>query len=710
MYQKMSGFSKISPNFTSYIIGIDNGKNVEILVNDLLKLINNNIVSGLKGTAITTTNPDSPKNGDYYIAVGTGTFTNFKDSTNTAISVTTADNFAYLVYNGSYWTKIASTLNLTGYVQTSQIVDNLTSTSAVLPLSANQGRALAALIPAVTVTPGKNLYNSAAITNGYYISYTNGALLANSTSAVSDYIPVTVGQSYYISGRITSSGARGVTYYDSSKVIVNTPSGPTTWGDGALNGVYTIPAGVAYMRITVKFSGTGDPTVVQVEKGTAATAYEAYYESVTALASKQIVAYKVITENGAVYLPDYLTAKGYAAITQSTIPETRNIYNKATITTGFHINYANGALSALSTSSVSDYIPVKPSTAYYISGRVTSSGTRGVAYYDSSKTLINTPTGVSTWGDGPLNGVYTTTAATAYMRITTAFSGTGDPTVIQVEEGTAPTAFVAYSSYQAIATVNGTQVYPNPEKIIAYVKANLTTTKWTGKKICWMGTSIPANYPNADKATSYPNIAAQRVGATIINEALASSLMRIATSAGVALTTPYSQVTFGMTGAELTAAVGSTYAVNSYETKMLGHLDADLYVFDFGYNDFSVDNTNFAAIPSTVDNRNYFTGAFIYCINKLLAAKPKARFAIFGHYENQNRPLIAQAQQNVATYFSCPIWKTWEMTNWSTKVNPATSNTVLADWLPDGIHPGADTTGAATGLLANLAEGFLRTI
>lgn len=654
-------------------------------------------------TATPSTNPGAASGNRMWVASTAGTYTNF------AGIVLAANEVAFIVDTGATFSKVTIPIDLSGYVSAASIVDNLTSTSTTTPLSANMGRALSALIPSLGLISGKNMFDPAAATNNFIINYTNGALAANTNGQVSDFMPVLPSTTYTISGRITSSGTRGVAYYDSTKTLINTPSGTSTWGDGALNGQYTTPATAAYMRIATKYSGTGDPSVIQVEKGSVATAYEAYYTTINTLSTKGIAPTYLNTELGVLTPLAYNTAKGYSNVAVTEKAATINLFDKAKDIAGFHINNTTGLLTAGSGSIVSALIPVKPSTSYYISGRITSSGTHGVAYYDSTKTFINTPTGVTNWGDGPLNGVYTTTASTYYMQITVAFVGTGDPNVVQVEEGTSPSTYVAYSGYNAITSVNGGAVYANDDITMEKVKT-LTRTKWYAKKICWMGTSIPANYPNTDKTTSYPNIASAALGATIINEALASSLVRIATSTGGALATNFQQVCFGMTAAELTAAQGSAYAVNSYETKMLGHLDADLFVFDFGYNDYSVDNTSFNTMPANPRDRNTFIGSMNNVISLLLQSKPKARFALFGHYENQYRPAISQAQQVIADYWGCYLFKTWERTNWSQRTVPGTGNTVLNTWLPDNIHPGADTTGAATALLSNLAQAFLMSL
>ncbi|WPV66273.1 hypothetical protein [Chitinophaga sp. LS1] len=657
---------------------------------------------GFKGVATPTTNPGSAVGGRMWVTSTAGTYTYFSGI------VINANEVAFLVDSGSNYVKVLIPIDSSNYLTPSSVIDNLTSTSTTAPLSANQGKVLADLIPALGKIAGKNMFNLAAVTSGYIIQYSNGALVANTNGAVSDYMPVTAGSIYTISGRITSSGTRGVAFYDGAKTLINTPSGSTTWGDGALNGQYTAPTGAAYMRITTKYSGTGDNSVIQVEAGSTATTYEAYYTVVNTLATLNMAPSLIQTELGTMTPLAYLAAKGYATVTVQELPGTINLFDRTKIISGYHINYTNGALAATSGSQVTGLIPVKPSTTYYISGRASSSGTRGVRYFDANGVFINTPTGTSTWGDGPLNGTYTTTADTHYIQFTIAFSTVASSGVEQIEAGTSPSAYIAYSGYNAIAKVNGSAVQADDTATLAKVDVKINATKkWYGKKICWMGTSIPANYPNTDITTSYPNLAAKALGATIINESKASSLVRIATSTGGALATNFQQVCFGMTGAELTAAQGSTYAVNSYETKMLGHLDADLFVFDFGYNDYSADNTSFSTFPTDPRDRNTFIGSMNYCITMLLQAKPKARFAIFGHYENVYRFPISQAQQSIADYWGCYIFKTWERTGWSQRYAPGTGLTILNNWLPDNIHPGADTTGQATALLANLAQSFL---
>lgn len=640
------------------------------LLKDIFTFLSSVSSSGLVGVAIPTTDPGTPIGKRMWVASTPGTYTFFSGL------VIGNQEAAFLVDNGAFYVKVSIPIDLSNFLQ-----------------------------QAFIGTPGKNLYNVAASTSGYVINYATGTLNIQSTSVISDYIPVLPSTIYTISGRLTSSGARGVSFYDGAKSLINVPTGTNTWGDGPLNGQYTTTADTRYMRITVKFSGVGDPNLVMVEKGNKSTSFESYYTVIEYLGGLPVAASLIDTDLGLMTPLAWSLAKGFSQVVTDSLPQTANLFNPATVLTGYHINNTTGLLISQTGSSTSDLIAVSPLSAYYISGRIAASGTHGVSFYDANKVFINTPTGVSNWGDGPLNGVYNTTADTYFIRITAQFAGTGNLNTIQVEKGTHPTTFVAYEAFNAITKVNGSDVYSNDSKTIEKVNV-MIANKWTGKKVCWMGTSIPAGYPDTDKEKSYPNRAAANLRMKIANESLASSLVRIATSNGQAMGPSFDGVSFGKTGAELSA--GGYSASNSYETKMLSHLDADIFVFDFGYNDFRADSSNFNILPSNVTDRNTFIGAMNYCIYRLLEQKPKARFAFFGHYENQYIPLIASAQQIIADYWQAYLFKTWEKTNWSQRlIPPGNSVSVRASWLSDGTHPNSDTSGAATALLTNLAESFL---
>lgn len=112
---------------------------------------------------------------------------------------------------------------------------------------------------------GKNLFDKDTVTNGYYLNE-SGGLVANSNYCVSDYIPVTEGETYYTPLRGTSR----TKFFDSSKTATT-----ATWDvmDGATS--FVVPAGVSYIRMSINIT-TVDIDTFQFEEGDTATDYEAF--------------------------------------------------------------------------------------------------------------------------------------------------------------------------------------------------------------------------------------------------------------------------------------------------------------------------------------------------------------------------------------------------------------------------------------------------
>jgi lysophospholipase L1-like esterase len=66
-------------------------------------------------SAVPTTVPTNAKDGTVYYPTVPGTYTNFKDQTNTALPFASTDGLTYFIYNGTFWTKVASSTNLANY-------------------------------------------------------------------------------------------------------------------------------------------------------------------------------------------------------------------------------------------------------------------------------------------------------------------------------------------------------------------------------------------------------------------------------------------------------------------------------------------------------------------------------------------------------------------------------------------------------------------
>ena len=212
-------------------------------------------------TAIPSTNPGAATGNRMWVASTPGTYTNF------AGIVIGAAEVAFIVDTGSTFVKVTIPIDLANYLQASQIVDNLTSTSTVLPLSANQGRLLklgqdtkAATDKVVPVSTGKNMVNP--LDSNYLLNknFTSGGVIQDAASPwrVTGYIPVLPNTTYYPSYKNV------LVYYDILKNQISVES------SGRANQYVTTPATAAYIRFAAA------ATNVQLELGNAGTTFEAF--------------------------------------------------------------------------------------------------------------------------------------------------------------------------------------------------------------------------------------------------------------------------------------------------------------------------------------------------------------------------------------------------------------------------------------------------
>ena len=267
---------------------------------------------------------------------------------------------------------------------------------------------------------------------------------------------------------------------------------------------------------------------------------------------------------------------------------------------------------------------------------------------------------------------------------------------------------------------------------------------WKGKKIVWLGTSIPAG----SGSNAYPYILAQRLGANIVNRSVGSSPIRGGLDAFVTTDDPY-----GWTGSlytRVTRALSHSNAIkqefidnydskwkslvnggpatlsdsdkaailsNSYENRLAGNLDADLFVIDHGINDYlwleerGGDLSSLLTPPVETRDINTFYGGMNVVIDYILSQNPRARILLIGFYENNLRPQIAQIQEKSAQLWEYQIVKLWEKTGWSQQVLTGTDGagkTITQYWMPDNLHPHSDSTGKANTLLANILEMEIR--
>ena len=280
---------------------------------------------------------------------------------------------------------------------------------------------------------------------------------------------------------------------------------------------------------------------------------------------------------------------------------------------------------------------------------------------------------------------------------------------------------------------------------------------WEGKKIVWFGTSIPAGGANPGDTVgdgSYPLRVGEMLGATVYNEAVGSSCVRYGNYAfatendphglagqwlnnflySLAGSTEEKQMVFDnwsywktviqsgqVSGVTLTDAQKSRALECCYDNKLYKYLTGgsvgpvDLYVFDHGHNEeYRGDYDNMKTIPPTghETDRSYFIGAMRFLIEKILNDNPKARICFIGHYQNDIKKGVSEAQLELANIWKYPLCKTWELIGWSqnTVTIDGETKTLTQVWMPDNLHPSSDTTGEALKHYAEVLYPFMRDV
>lgn len=222
----------------------------------------------------------------------------------------------------------------------------------------------------ITDTP-KNLYNPSVKQVGKYVK-TNGYIDVASGWACTDYIPVVAGQQYTISANATKR--EGVAFYATN--LTTTPVGSYVTG-GSLPLTVTAPVGANYMVVNVQSSSIAEPSQIQIEAGSSATAFEAWRlpapkvprDGLTAAVKAELdaLAGGIATANA---------TKEYETIITS-----KNLFNTATVRAGYYLNSSTGAVNGATGWGMSAFIPVTAGQQYTISG---TRGRSGLAFFTSA--------------------------------------------------------------------------------------------------------------------------------------------------------------------------------------------------------------------------------------------------------------------------------------------------------------------------------------
>jgi lysophospholipase L1-like esterase len=114
-----------------------------------------------------------------------------------------------------------------------------------------------------TLRTGKNLFNKANITSGFYVSSSNGTLIASGLYHTSEFMRVLPSSQYIMNINGT------IAFYDINKVFIS--------GTNSGSVVFTSPSNAVYLRATIVQATINTH---QIEQGSVSTDFEDYYVSI----------------------------------------------------------------------------------------------------------------------------------------------------------------------------------------------------------------------------------------------------------------------------------------------------------------------------------------------------------------------------------------------------------------------------------------------
>ena len=198
-----------------------------------------------------------------------------------------------------------------------------------------------------------------------------------------------------------------------------------------------------------------------------------------------------------------------------------------------------------------------------------------------------------------------------------------------------------------------------------YVDVNrLKKSPWEGKKIVVFGDSISdksvyeVGLYKTGKALdprSWVDVMKDELGCEVLNYGSSGHYMRHNGGDG-----------FSATEAEHTAS-GKMPKRPHYDTALLGNLDADLFIFEYGVNDGRFLGTDQINAPISDSNRDTYTTGMNYVLSKLYEAKPNARCVFICHWVNltETDKNTISAQEAVAKKWNIPCIKWAELCGFS---------------------------------------------
>lgn len=386
---------------------------------DLINWINLNVVAAtFLGTIIPTDMPTGSGSA-YWLATQAGTYTNFGGV------VVNANSFAIISRSDSGAFSISQTeLDITSKVNVSDVINTLTSTSTVNPLSGLQGKVLNEKILSntnilnkkVDLVPVKNLFDKSKATIG---SYTNniGGVVTNASYDYSDFIPVVAGTQY-----VSTSFIRFSCYYDFNYAVV-------AGGISADIKTFTPPINAVYTKISYYHNNID---IFQLEIGSVSTSYEAY---------------KLTANPNQLTLSDYAKKAdipSYVADKVSLVPSS-NFFNKNSglVELGYYVSAGTGGHNASASYAATGKMKIPDGAT-----QITMTYKHQIAFFNSSGVYISGSLSTDT------NKTQSVPVGAVYVDCTVLYAGID---LFMISVGTSTP--INYMAYKPIISPNNLEIY-----------------------------------------------------------------------------------------------------------------------------------------------------------------------------------------------------------------------------------------------------------
>lgn len=277
------------------------------------------------------------------------------------------------------------------------------------------------------VSPNLFDKSDSGFTTGYFVNHFTGALASNASYMSSGYVPVSAATTYYIYPKSY------LAWYDKNKTYISGVSSSDT------NNAQTSPANAAYLRFTIPVTaGAAQDTAYVVLGSSALSAYSDF--------GAYLDGSRVIGLTYANMSDELASAVFYLKrVISGGLIETKNIFNKndADFTDNYLVNNSSGVLQANTGYSATGFIPVTPSTAYYLSYK------SFISWYDKNKKYISGSSNSDT------NNAQTSPSNARYLRCSILKSSATKDNFYVVKGSSALSKYEDYGSTLATSRLSG---------------------------------------------------------------------------------------------------------------------------------------------------------------------------------------------------------------------------------------------------------------